>query len=246
MRGRSLCGLTPTHGPVSLPQASSEKPKRPISAMFIFSEEKRKQLQEERPELSESELTRLLARMWNDLSEKKKVGTVPDPFPSLSPLLRWASRAVRGTLPVLVLLQGALLAPGQRSSGMIVPGSITAPASHHPGAGVDTDGCRQLCPLPLMTWWVKTQQLKKPWRVPEPQFKALIVFLVGESLVTWVCMVGDCRCYRGDSTGGSCSVLLPALPVLGGPGARGRVAVLPVHPRRAPLRRPSTKRGRRR
>ncbi|NXO32329.1 UBF1 factor, partial [Cisticola juncidis] len=53
-------------------KASSEKPKRPISAMFIFSEEKRKQLQEERPELSESELTRLLARMWNDLSEKKK------------------------------------------------------------------------------------------------------------------------------------------------------------------------------
>ncbi|XP_030321888.1 nucleolar transcription factor 1 isoform X4 [Calypte anna] len=53
-------------------EASSEKPKRPISAMFIFSEEKRKQLQEERPELSESELTRLLARMWNDLSEKKK------------------------------------------------------------------------------------------------------------------------------------------------------------------------------
>lgn len=40
--------------------------------MFIFSEEKRRQLQEERPELSESELTRLLARMWNDLSEKKK------------------------------------------------------------------------------------------------------------------------------------------------------------------------------
>jgi hypothetical protein len=55
------------------PQGGSEKPKRPVSAMFIFSEEKRRQLQEERPELSESELTRLLARMWNDLSEKKKV-----------------------------------------------------------------------------------------------------------------------------------------------------------------------------
>jgi len=53
-------------------QGGSEKPKRPVSAMFIFSEEKRRQLQEERPELSESELTRLLARMWNDLSEKKK------------------------------------------------------------------------------------------------------------------------------------------------------------------------------
>lgn len=54
-------------------KGGSEKPKRPVSAMFIFSEEKRRQLQEERPELSESELTRLLARMWNDLSEKKKV-----------------------------------------------------------------------------------------------------------------------------------------------------------------------------
>lgn len=59
-----------------LAQGGSEKPKRPVSAMFIFSEEKRRQLQEERPELSESELTRLLARMWNDLSEKKKVRLV--------------------------------------------------------------------------------------------------------------------------------------------------------------------------
>lgn len=116
--------------------------------MFIFSEEKRKQLQEERPELSESELTRLLARMWNDLSEKKKVGTVPNPSPpSLSALLHWASPAARQTLPVLVLLQGALLNPGHRSWGTIVPTSITAPVSHHPGAGVDTDRCCQPCQL---------------------------------------------------------------------------------------------------
>ncbi|XP_005992274.1 nucleolar transcription factor 1 [Latimeria chalumnae] len=53
-------------------KGGSEKPKRPISAMFIFAEERRKKLQEERPELSESELTRFLARMWNDLSDKKK------------------------------------------------------------------------------------------------------------------------------------------------------------------------------
>lgn len=92
--------------------------------MFIFSEEKRKQLQEERPELSESELTRLLARMWNDLSEKKKVGTVPSPSPpSLSPLLHWASPAAPGTLPVLVLLQGALLPPGHCSWGRLSPGA---------------------------------------------------------------------------------------------------------------------------
>uniref|UniRef100_A0A6Q2YUM2 HMG box domain-containing protein n=1 Tax=Esox lucius TaxID=8010 RepID=A0A6Q2YUM2_ESOLU len=51
---------------------SAEKPKRPISAMFIFSEEKRPKLQQERPDLSDSELTRLLARMWNELSDKKK------------------------------------------------------------------------------------------------------------------------------------------------------------------------------
>lgn len=42
--------------------------------MFIFSEEKRPKLQQERPDLSESELTRLLARMWNELPDKKKVG----------------------------------------------------------------------------------------------------------------------------------------------------------------------------
>ncbi|KAM4598122.1 nucleolar transcription factor 1 isoform 2-T2 [Polymixia lowei] len=53
-------------------KASPEKPKRPISAMFIFSEEKRPKLQQERSDLSDSELTRLLARMWNELSEKKK------------------------------------------------------------------------------------------------------------------------------------------------------------------------------
>ncbi|XP_069572377.1 nucleolar transcription factor 1 isoform X2 [Brachyistius frenatus] len=49
-----------------------EKPKRPISAMFIFSEEKRPKLHQERPDLSDSELTRLLARMWNELPDKKK------------------------------------------------------------------------------------------------------------------------------------------------------------------------------
>lgn len=57
-------------------QANTEKPKRPISAMFIFSEEKRPKLQQERPDLSESELTRLLARMWNELPDKKKVNEV--------------------------------------------------------------------------------------------------------------------------------------------------------------------------
>uniref|UniRef100_A0A4W3HV74 Nucleolar transcription factor 1 n=1 Tax=Callorhinchus milii TaxID=7868 RepID=A0A4W3HV74_CALMI len=53
-------------------QNASDKPKRPISAMFIFSEEKRKKLQKDQPELSESELTRKLARMWTELSDKKK------------------------------------------------------------------------------------------------------------------------------------------------------------------------------
>lgn len=59
-------------------QASPEKPKRPISAMFIFSEEKRPKLQQERPDLSDSELTRLLARMWNELPDKKKVKRRPE------------------------------------------------------------------------------------------------------------------------------------------------------------------------
>ncbi|XP_069760827.1 nucleolar transcription factor 1 isoform X2 [Narcine bancroftii] len=58
--------------PSDATKTASDKPKRPISAMFIFSEERRKKLQEEEPELSESELTRKLARMWTELSEKKK------------------------------------------------------------------------------------------------------------------------------------------------------------------------------
>jgi len=228
--GRLLCGLAPTHSPVSLPQASSEKPKRPISAMFIFSEEKRKQLQEERPELSESELTRLLARMWNDLSEKKKVGTVPDPAPP-SPLLCWASPAA------LVLLRGALLARGDDCP--------TAPASHHPGAGVGTDGRCRPCPLPLGTWWVKSQQLRKPWRTFEPQLKGLMVFLVG----------GESR--DGGVRGGGLPVLLWGrrwgklqCPAACPPGAwwdlcRGGPCC-PFTPAVHPPRRPSTKRGRRR
>uniref|UniRef100_A0A673HCV3 Nucleolar transcription factor 1-like n=1 Tax=Sinocyclocheilus rhinocerous TaxID=307959 RepID=A0A673HCV3_9TELE len=52
--------------------SSTEKPKPPVSAMFIFSEEKRPKLQQEKPDLSDMELTRLLARMWNELSDKKK------------------------------------------------------------------------------------------------------------------------------------------------------------------------------
>uniref|UniRef100_A0A8C1NNX2 Upstream binding transcription factor n=1 Tax=Cyprinus carpio TaxID=7962 RepID=A0A8C1NNX2_CYPCA len=50
----------------------TEKPKPPVSAMFIFSEEKRPKLQQERPDLSDMELTRQLARMWSELSDKKK------------------------------------------------------------------------------------------------------------------------------------------------------------------------------
>uniref|UniRef100_A0A3P9IV40 Upstream binding transcription factor n=1 Tax=Oryzias latipes TaxID=8090 RepID=A0A3P9IV40_ORYLA len=61
-----------TKKPASKAKANPEKPKRPISAMFIFAEEKRQKLQQERPDLSDSEVTRCLARMWNDLPDKKK------------------------------------------------------------------------------------------------------------------------------------------------------------------------------
>uniref|UniRef100_A0A672N244 Nucleolar transcription factor 1-like n=1 Tax=Sinocyclocheilus grahami TaxID=75366 RepID=A0A672N244_SINGR len=53
-------------------KVGSPKPKPPVSAMFIFSEERRPKLQQERSDLSDMELTRLLARMWNELSDKKK------------------------------------------------------------------------------------------------------------------------------------------------------------------------------
>ena len=41
--------------------------------MFIFSEEKKKKLRKKNPDMPESELTRLLVRLWGELSEKKKV-----------------------------------------------------------------------------------------------------------------------------------------------------------------------------
>lgn len=62
--------------------------------MFIFSEEKRPKLQQERPDLSESELTRLLARMWNELPDKKKVGC---------PLSHTTCRISRGVLVPMLL-----------------------------------------------------------------------------------------------------------------------------------------------
>ncbi|XP_072113122.1 nucleolar transcription factor 1-like isoform X1 [Mobula birostris] len=45
-----------------------DRPLQPISAMFLFFQEKRKK----NPNLTESELTRQLARMWNELSEKRR------------------------------------------------------------------------------------------------------------------------------------------------------------------------------
>ncbi|KAG2460920.1 UBF1 factor, partial [Polypterus senegalus] len=75
-------------------KGSSGKPKRPISAMFIFSEEKRKKLQEERPDLSENELTRLLARMWNELSDKKK-----EKYKRLEAVVKAESEKERSSLP---------------------------------------------------------------------------------------------------------------------------------------------------
>uniref|UniRef100_UPI00398F666E nucleolar transcription factor 1-like isoform X2 n=1 Tax=Pristiophorus japonicus TaxID=55135 RepID=UPI00398F666E len=45
-----------------------DRPQQPISAMFLFFQEKRK----DNPDLTESELTRQLARMWNELSERKR------------------------------------------------------------------------------------------------------------------------------------------------------------------------------
>ncbi|XP_042202849.1 upstream binding transcription factor, like isoform X1 [Callorhinchus milii] len=60
--------ISPTLPESPTSKRAPERPKQPISAMFLFFQEKRK----DNPELSESELTRQLARMWNDLSEKKR------------------------------------------------------------------------------------------------------------------------------------------------------------------------------
>lgn len=81
-------------------QANPEKPKRPISAMFIFSEEKRPKLQQERPDLSDSELTRLLARMWNELPDKKKVGRPAMPSFTRALQHQWMGVCSNAALPL--------------------------------------------------------------------------------------------------------------------------------------------------
>uniref|UniRef100_V9KCU0 Nucleolar transcription factor 1-like protein n=1 Tax=Callorhinchus milii TaxID=7868 RepID=V9KCU0_CALMI len=60
--------ISPTLPESPTSKRAPERPKQPISAMFLFFQEKRK----DNPELSESELTRKLARMWTELSDKKK------------------------------------------------------------------------------------------------------------------------------------------------------------------------------
>lgn len=75
--------------------------------MFIFSEEKRPKLQQERPDLSESELTRLLARMWNELPDKKKVGC---------PLSHMTCRISRRVLVPMLLFPSRRSINGWKSS----------------------------------------------------------------------------------------------------------------------------------
>ncbi|XP_066498356.1 nucleolar transcription factor 1 isoform X2 [Hoplias malabaricus] len=98
MVGFKKGGNTASRKRNSKAKTTPEKPKRPISAMFIFAEEKRPKLQQERPDLSDSELTRLLARMWNDLSDKKK-----EKYKNLEAVLKAESekrgKEVKGKLP---------------------------------------------------------------------------------------------------------------------------------------------------
>ncbi|XP_078584542.1 nucleolar transcription factor 1-like isoform X2 [Branchiostoma floridae x Branchiostoma japonicum] len=49
-----------------------DRPKRPISAVFFYQQEKRQKLREKYPSLSNQEITRMLARKWSELSDKKK------------------------------------------------------------------------------------------------------------------------------------------------------------------------------
>lgn len=52
---------------------NNSKPKKPLSALFFFKQEKFQHYKSLYPEKSEQELTRLIAREFGDLSEKKKV-----------------------------------------------------------------------------------------------------------------------------------------------------------------------------
>lgn len=67
---RNLCSQSPKKKTKA--KVNAAKPKIPMSAMFIFSEEKHSKLQEEQPDLTDSEVTQLLAQMWNELPDEEK------------------------------------------------------------------------------------------------------------------------------------------------------------------------------
>lgn len=157
------------HGPrPSAPgQGGSEKPKRPVSAMFIFSEEKRRQLQEERPELSESELTRLLARMWNDLSEKKKVrlpGGAPCPQRGCQgPLLPLAGRAT-SPLAASASLSHAVPGLGRGAGAQQPEGGKLSAERCGPGGGEPQAG--DICTSPRLCLLAGAPELLRGERAP--------------------------------------------------------------------------------
>lgn len=136
----------------------------------------------------------------------------------------------RGMLPVLVLLQGALLTPRAPQPG------DGCPQEHHSSSEPSP---RHRCwhqwvppAMPSSRDLVGQNPAVKETleRVLEPQFKGLMVFFGDKSPETRVCTVGGCWCCCGDSTGGSCGVLL-----LGGwglvPGGPCCPFTRAVHPR---------------
>lgn len=50
------------------------RPKKPLSAMFYYQQEKFAVAQQKHPEMSKQNVMKLLAKDYNDLPEKKKVG----------------------------------------------------------------------------------------------------------------------------------------------------------------------------
>lgn len=55
-----------------LNELTPSKPKKPMSALFLYQQEKLAQYKSRQPDRSEQELTRSIAREYNELSEKKK------------------------------------------------------------------------------------------------------------------------------------------------------------------------------
>lgn len=57
---------------MSTETSTSTKPKKPLSGFFLYKRERYPEIKKKNPELAVVEITKMVSKMWNNLSETEK------------------------------------------------------------------------------------------------------------------------------------------------------------------------------